>query len=702
MNLRHLSFVLVNGWLLAAAFSAPALAPATVAIPDPRHLVNGWTIPSEGYADQPYIVRTDDGAWLCVITTGKGTEGAKGQHVISMRSTDRGKTWVRPVDIEPADGPEASYAVLLKVPGGRIYVFYNHNTDRVTEVKREDKGTYARVDSLGHYVFKFTDDHGRSWSTRRFEVPVREFDCDRLNVYGGQLRFFWNVGRPLLLADAAICVLHKVGAMGPGFFAQSEGAFLRSQNILTERDPAKIAFATLPDGNIGLRTPAGGGRVAEEQSIVPLSDGSLYCVYRTVDGWPASAYSRDGGHTWTPAAYASYTPGGRRLKHPRAANFAWRCSNGKFLYWFHNHGGPFIAQMAADLSGRSGNPYNDRNPAWLVAGVERDGPGGKVIHWSQPEIALYDDDPFIRMSYPDLVEEDGRFYLTETQKNVGRVHELPAALVDGLFAQFERRQIATDDLVLNLPDAAALKPEVPMPRLSEFHARDTRRPDHGDRDLRTGFSIDLWLHPAPLSAGAAILDSRTANGQGLLVAVTAAGTLRLTLNDGREESSWESDRGGLASGAAHHVVITVDGGPKIITFVVDGVLCDGGDERQFGWGRFSPTLRSANGAPQLTIAPAVRGLRLYSRALRTSEAVGNFRAGPPASIAGASQFLPRRAIPVGGRARPGARMSGPHDCVSNAGTRTCPPTADTSGKKLRCERSGDDLDRIPPTCNRLS
>jgi hypothetical protein len=141
---------------------------------------------------------------------------------------------------------------------------------------------------------------------------------------------------------------------------------------------ALAARLQLPDGDVGLRTPAGGGRVAEEQSVVALSDGSLYCVYRTVDGWPACAYSRDGGHTWTPPAYAAYSPGGPRIKHPRAANFVWKTGNGKFLYWFHNHGGAVIAQMQADTTGRSGNPYDDRNPAWLVAGVERDGPGGKV------------------------------------------------------------------------------------------------------------------------------------------------------------------------------------------------------------------------------------------------------------------------------------------------------------------------------------
>ena len=83
----------------------------------------------------------------------------------------------------------------------------------------------------------------------------------------------------------------------------------------------------------------------------------------------------------------------------------------------------------------------------------------------------------------------------------------------------------------------------------------------------------------------------------------------------------------IQAGKLHHVVITVDGGPKIITFVVDGVLGDGGDQRQFGWGRFSPTLRTPNGSPTLKIAGAVRSLRVYNRPLRTSEAVGNFHAG---------------------------------------------------------------------------
>jgi hypothetical protein len=618
------------GWL--AAHAAPPAKPASPAsvsplgkVPDARHISNGWQIPSAGYADQPYIVQTDDGAWLCVMTTGVGAEGASGQHVVSMRSTDRGRTWEKVVPIEPADGPEASYAVMLKVPYGRIYAFYNHNTDNVREVKREDHGVYARVDSLGYYVFKYSDDHGRTWSAERYNVPIREFECDRKNVYGGKLRFFWNVGRPLIVDDAAIMVIHKVGAMGDGFFSQSEGAFFKSRNILTERDPAKITFETLPDGDIGLRTPEGGGRVAEEQSLVKLSDGSLYCVYRTIDGWPTSAYSRDGGHTWTAPAYKTYTPGGRRVKHPRAANFAWNCSNGMFLYWFHNHGGRFIGELGA--GGRGGSsPYDDRNPAWLMAGREVDTPDGKCIEWSQPEILLYDDDPYIRMSYPDLVEQDGKFYVTETQKNIGRVHEIPQAILDALFGQWENRTVAKQGLALELPAGKPMPAETPMPNLPRLNIRDVRRADHGVRDLRTGFSFDLWLRLDSLDAGQAILDSRDETGSGILVSTTEHGAVAITLNDGRQQAAWGTDPGVIQAGQLHHVVITVDGGPKIITLVVDGVLCDGGDDRQFGWGRYSPTLRTPGGAETLRIAPFVQSLRLYHRALLTSEAVGNFRA----------------------------------------------------------------------------
>ena len=129
------------------------------------------------------------------------------------------------------------------------------------------------------------------------------------------------------------------------------------------------------------------------------------------------------------------------------------------------------------------------------------------------------------------------------------------------------------------------------------------------------------------------LDTRTATGQGLCVQTTTRGTLEIALNDGRTENRWDCDPGALEEGKLHHVAVIVDGGPKVISFVVDGKLCDGGAHRQFGWGRFSPNLRHANGARTLRIGRVLMGeikaLRVYGRHLRTSEAVGNFRAGRP-------------------------------------------------------------------------
>jgi hypothetical protein len=588
---------------------------------DMRHIAHGWEIPTENYSDQPYIVQADDGAWVCVVTTGTGREGERGQHVVTLRSTDQGQTWSDPVDVEPASGPEASYAVLLKVPGGRLYCFYNHNTDNVRAVKADDPpytgGLSRRVDSQGYFVFKFSDDHGRSWSAERTPIPVREMAIDRENPYAGEIRYFWNVGRPFIHAGAAYVSLHKVGGLGHGFFTRSEGVLLKSEDILTKDDPTQITWETLPDGDAGLRTPPGGGPVAEEQSYCVLSDGSFYAVYRTIDGHPACAYSRDGGHTWTEPAYQRYADG-RPMKHPRAATFAWRCANGKYIYWYHNHGGTW---------------YEDRNPVWLCGGVEADTSEGKVILWSQPEIVLYDDDPYVRISYPDMVEEEGELFLSETQKDVARVHKVDRALLDGLWGQFEpdASRVTDDGLILQaLAGEGCALDAIELPALPIFNERDETRPDYGSRDLRAGFTVETWLRFEALRAGQIVLDSRQPNGQGLCLLMRERERLEIVLNDGRSECRWASDPGLFDIGGTHHVGIVVDGGPKVITFVVDGQVNDGCGFRQFGWGRFGPYLRHADGEDRLRIGPSLEGevlrLRLYDRALRVSELIANFRA----------------------------------------------------------------------------
>lgn len=581
---------------------------------DPRNITEGSLIPVQRYADQPYVVHTDDGAWLCTVTTGPGHEGQHGQHVRSMRSTDCGRTWSEPLPLEDPTGPESAYSTLLKTPSGRIYCFYNYNARNLREVMvpdpRSKVGVCRRVDTLGDFVLRCTDDGGRTWSPKRCVIPVREFDCDRTNLYEGKIRFFWNVGRAFIHNGGVYCTHIKLPDMS---FARSEGTLLHSPDLLTVSDPADATWNTWPEGTVGLRAPAGGGTVSEEQCVVPLSDGSFFCIYRTKDGHPACAYSRNAGRTWSPPRYAEFADG-RRLKHPRAACFAWRCANGRFLLWFHNNGGP---------------EWWCRNPAWLCGGVEADGPDGRVIQWSQPEIVLYDDDPMVPISYPDMIEDAGRYFITETQKNLARVHEVPSELIQGLWGQFDAPGDAAPGELLALFAPEGLSGEWPMPLLPAFCVRDKERADFGSLILRQGFSIEFAVALDSLAPGQSILDARNPAGQGLCVQTAGGGAVELILNDGETESHWSSDAGLLKPGRTHHVVVTVDGGPHVITFIVDGALCDGGAERPFGWGRFSPYLSRVNGAEQVRLARDLRGrltaLRVYGRPLRTSEAVGNFK-----------------------------------------------------------------------------
>jgi len=598
-------------------------------INDSRNITTGSIIPDESYSDQPYVVKTDDGAWLCVLTTAQGHEGASGQHIIAQRSFNKGKTWQDQVAIEPSDGPEASYAVLLKAPSGRIFVFYNHNTDNIRSVLGDNPpykdGLVKRVDSQGYFVFKYSDDGGKTWSSQRYTIPVRAFEIDKKNPYQGRIRFFWNVGKAFSHQGAAYVPLIKVGGFGDGFFTSSEGSLLYSKDLLSIKDPARASWTTLPDGEIGLRTPIGeGGPIAEEQSFTVLSDGSFFCVYRTIDGYSVYTYSRDVGHTWEPPQYMRYADG-RLMKHPRAANFVWKCKNGKYLYWFHNHGGRFIKENPE----RRSMSYNDRNPVWLAGGIETDSPQGKIIKWTQPEILFYDDDPLIRMSYPDLIEDDGAHYITETQKDLARVHRVDEKLLTGLWAQFDNRIKTKTGILLEWKNTKG-DSSIKAVDLPDLYQRDQTQLDQSGITTGKGFTIDLSFCLAEYRQGERLLDARDASGKGWLVRLTEKQALELIINDGQTQAVWSCDPNLLQENKEHTVSIIVDGGPKIISFVVDGVLNDGGNMRQFGWGRFSPFLKSANGAHEISIVPnlpgAIKEFTIYDRALTISEAISNFRA----------------------------------------------------------------------------
>jgi hypothetical protein len=142
------------------------------------------------------------------------------------------------------------------------------------------------------------------------------------------------------------------------------------------------------------------------------------------------------------------------------------------------------------------------------------------------------------------------------------------------------------------------------------------------------------------------VDSRSnAAGGGLSLITTDRGTVQLSLrgsfgapnrdNAVVTESSWDCDPGLLGAGEWHHLVAIVDGLAKVVCFVVDGQLGDGGHARPFGWARLPRDLRTIPTTRTLRLAPSFRGelaaVRIYQRRLLVSEAIGNWRAGPGAA-----------------------------------------------------------------------
>jgi hypothetical protein len=580
-----------------------------VAVPDPRNFANGWEVPVESYCDQPRIVVTKDGTWVCVLTTSPGVEGAEGQHVVATFSEDQGKTWSPLVDVEKADKAKPSaYAVALLTPQDRVYAFYCYNGDGICT---KPDGKPIRYDMQGWFCYRYSDDKGRTWS-KQYRLPLRETAVDRNNDWHGKLQMFWAIGTPAVFDGKMMFGFTRLGKY---VLENGEGWFYRSDNIMREPDPARIEWQLLPDGDAGVRAPELGS-VQEEFDVAHLDKDDFLCVYRTTLGHAACAYSRDGGHTWSRPEPLRYSPGGRMVKQPRACAKLWQTRNGRYLLWFHNNGTTTYG---------SGLNAGSRNLAWLSAGRLKDG----QVWWSEPEIVAYVNGGLEGCSYPDLIERDGQFHICATQKTEARVMAVEPGLIEGLWEQETLRQSATNGLVLRLSGAqCAAKATARAPKLAplcgELQGRKT------PTDSAGGFSIDVAVRLTDLSPGQVLLDSRDAAGRGYRLRTSDGETVRFEMSDGWQAAFWDGDAGLLKTNTVHHLVVSVDGRAKAITFVVDGVLNDGGAQRPFGFGRFSPILKDVSGGRELRVAPDLHGelkhVRIYNRALRTTEAVGNFHA----------------------------------------------------------------------------
>lgn len=100
---------------------------------------------------------------------------------MSLYSCDGGMTWSNITKIEETDKLRPScYGTPVKslaVPG-RVYVIYNYNHQGITTLPSGQK--LGRNDLVGDgFSLKWTDDMGKSWSSERLTVNLRNMAIDR-------------------------------------------------------------------------------------------------------------------------------------------------------------------------------------------------------------------------------------------------------------------------------------------------------------------------------------------------------------------------------------------------------------------------------------------------------------------------------------------------------------------------------------------
>ncbi len=587
---------------------------------EPRFFPSGTPIFANGYCDQPYVVLLPDGAWLCVFTTGSGREGAGGQHIVATRSRDEGKAWSEPVKIEPETGPVASWAMPYVTSFGRVYVFYDYNGDRIGRLPNSEQK--IRDDMIGWYCYKFSDDGGLTWSPR-YRLPVRTTACDRGNQWGGEVQVLWGIGKPQRLRDGGM--IFGFTKLGKYMLDDGEGWFFRCDNINTERDPRKLVWKNLPEGEHGLRHPEFGS-VQEEHNLVELSDGTLYCVYRTTNGFCAESISRDGGASWSLPRKMRYA-NGDVIPNPRACPRLFKCASGRFLFWFENN---------------HSRSFDHRNPAWLAGGIENsDG----EISWSQPEILIYSDDSSYhsgRFSYPDLIETDGRYWITCTNKVAARVFSIDPQLLHGLWAQVDpdlepRAKSLTPDAGWDATELVGGEISLATWNRNSYVPGFWIDPSRRDKSLSLQFTVRL----ESLAHGQVLFDARTDGNDGLVIATAENERIQATFKSGANETVWRTDKGLVKPGKVHRITVILDNGPGVIMGLVDGRLCDGDSQDGFGWHRYRdldavknhriqanrPAPRSVDPIPlNDSFSAKVDGkhllsVALYNRALTVSEVV---------------------------------------------------------------------------------
>ncbi len=549
---------------LSNKFNIHIASSSKITSADSRFFHNGILMKDSEYADQPYIIKrvSNSNQWMAVVTYSDTSEAGSDRRLGILSSTNAGATWSQ-LGVPETSSRMPSWGTLLQTPSGRVYCFYNLN----------------RMDGLGvEYDYCYTDNWGENWSPR-YTLPVREtWHEETYNQYK-----FWGIDPPEVVGDAVYIAFTKKNALSvdmPG-----EGFVFKSTNILTVANAADIAWEMLPEGDHGI---AGStnifGPVQEEFNIESLGGDDLYCAFRTMVGYIGESYSTNGGTNWSDPNFILDVTG-REIKNPRACSMVWRCENGNYLLWSHNNDGRQVAIR-----------NKDRSVAWLRGGIYENG----SIFWSQPEPVLFACAPinYIGMSYPDLTEYNGHYYISATDKEQARLCEISTNLLENLWNQSSLHQIPSEGLIYDSSTANTLAPVT-------FDVADN------------GFTVTCAGNLSDLSWSA--LD--IGNNGAFVSRDPDTGKVSIALKDHHmaEYWTWETDD---AVATDSTVSFIVDGAANWVYVVVDGELCDGGTNRQYGFGPLPYQMAALTAAPITNFTSEAGRVLVHDRALSVSETIG--------------------------------------------------------------------------------